>query len=234
MRVANNGTRDKGDSHMFTKTWLIDTLERAAFSFAEAFVAALVLTDLSSVKVALVAGGTALLATLKAALAARRSGTISPASVLRAGRHDDAGITRGSQARAHDARVRTSSGALRRSRAVAASALVGVLGAGGLALATAPAASAQVVQGASCSSRSAMVLQWGFTAVSANGSARGCSTNNPNNRICMTVALTRYGTTVARSGGCRYGAGSLSVSTPIVNRNAPMSAYQAVQTVYAP
>lgn len=64
------------------KTWAIDTIERAAFTAAETFLAVWVVTDSSTATSAAIAAVAAAAAVIKAALASRRTGTISPAGAL--------------------------------------------------------------------------------------------------------------------------------------------------------
>jgi hypothetical protein len=66
--------------------WLKDTVERVVFTFLEAFLAVVVASgqdwiDVSTAQAAAVAGGAAALAVLKAAIASRKTDTVSPASL---------------------------------------------------------------------------------------------------------------------------------------------------------
>ena len=70
---------------MFNTTWLRDTFERTVSTYLQAFVglvlaAGVTSFDVGTVKAAAVAAVPAALAVIKAALAARVPGTISPAS----------------------------------------------------------------------------------------------------------------------------------------------------------
>lgn len=63
--------------------WIRDTAERAGFTAAQAFLAVWVVTDQSTVRNAAVAALAAAIAVVKAAIAARRTGTMSPAGLIR-------------------------------------------------------------------------------------------------------------------------------------------------------
>lgn len=64
----------------YTERWLADMAERALWTAVQAFLATFSLTDLSTTRTAAVAAGAAVLAVIKAAVAARVTGTVSPAS----------------------------------------------------------------------------------------------------------------------------------------------------------
>lgn len=69
-----------------SSTWLKDTVERVLASFAGAFLTVIVAAgtdyvDVSTWKAAALAGGAAAFSVLKAAVAAARPNTISPASL---------------------------------------------------------------------------------------------------------------------------------------------------------
>jgi len=69
-----------------SRTWFIDTSERVLASFAGAFVTVVVAAgtdyvNVSTWKAAAIAGGAAAFSAIKGAIAAARSGTISPASL---------------------------------------------------------------------------------------------------------------------------------------------------------
>lgn len=64
------------------KNWLIDTTERAAFTALQAFLAAWVITDQSTVRNAALAALAAGIAVIKAGIASRRPDTLSPASMI--------------------------------------------------------------------------------------------------------------------------------------------------------
>ena len=68
--------------------WLKDTLERAAFTFAEAFIALVLAAgtdwlNLSTIRAAGIGALAAALAVVKAAIATRTPDTVSPASLAR-------------------------------------------------------------------------------------------------------------------------------------------------------
>lgn len=70
------------------RTWLIDTLERTFFTFVEAFLAVMLVTgtdwlDLSALRAAGISAIAAAAAVIKAAIASRMAGTISPASTVK-------------------------------------------------------------------------------------------------------------------------------------------------------
>lgn len=67
---------------MTLKAWALDTAERAGFTAAQAFLAVWIVTDQSTVRNAAVAAVAAAVAVLKAAVASRRTGTISPAGMF--------------------------------------------------------------------------------------------------------------------------------------------------------
>lgn len=67
---------------MTLKSWAADTAERAAFTAAQAFFAAWVITDQSTVRNAALAAVAAAIAVVKAAIASRRTATISPAGMF--------------------------------------------------------------------------------------------------------------------------------------------------------
>jgi len=67
------------------KQWFVDTVERAAFTFAETFIALMLATgtdwlNLSAARAAGIGALAAALAVIKAAIASRATSTISPAS----------------------------------------------------------------------------------------------------------------------------------------------------------
>lgn len=63
-----------------TYRWLADMAERSLWTGVQAFLAVFTVTDLSTARTAGVAAAAAILAVVKAAVAARIGGTISPAS----------------------------------------------------------------------------------------------------------------------------------------------------------
>lgn len=70
-----------------TRQWLIDSVERVALTFLEAFAAALLLGgqfDLSTAHAAALGGVGAALAVAKSIIAARFGGNLSPASLVSA------------------------------------------------------------------------------------------------------------------------------------------------------
>lgn len=67
---------------MFDRIWLRDTAERVIATALQTFLALVVVTDLPTLRTAVVAGVAAGLSALKAAIAARVPGTISPSSVV--------------------------------------------------------------------------------------------------------------------------------------------------------
>lgn len=68
---------------MLDPIWLRDTAERVIATAIQTFLALVLVTDLSSVKTAAVAGIAAGLSVLKAAVARKVPGTIGPASIAR-------------------------------------------------------------------------------------------------------------------------------------------------------
>jgi hypothetical protein len=64
------------------KLWILDTAERAAMTFAQAFLATFMIGDMTTVRTAGIAAAAAALSVIKSAIAARLYGTISPASVV--------------------------------------------------------------------------------------------------------------------------------------------------------
>lgn len=67
---------------MTWKAWALDTAERAGFTAAQAFLAAWVITDQSTVRNAALAAVAAGIAVVKAAVASRRAATVSPAAMF--------------------------------------------------------------------------------------------------------------------------------------------------------
>lgn len=70
------------------RQWLLDTAERAVFTFIEAFLAVMLVTgtdwlNLSALRAAGISAIAAAAAVIKAAIASRMAGTISPASVVK-------------------------------------------------------------------------------------------------------------------------------------------------------
>ena len=66
---------------MFTQKFMMDTAERAIATFAQAFIAAFVVADMATAKVACVAGLSAVLSMLKGIVATKR-GDAESASLL--------------------------------------------------------------------------------------------------------------------------------------------------------
>lgn len=70
-----------------SRTWLVDTAERALFTFLQAFIAIMLATlpenwlDVSALRAAAVGGLAAALAVIKAAIASRTVNAVSPASL---------------------------------------------------------------------------------------------------------------------------------------------------------
>ena len=70
-----------------TRQWVIDTIERAVFTFLQAFIAVMLATlpedwlNVSAIRAAAVGGLAAALAVVKAAIASRVPSSVSPASL---------------------------------------------------------------------------------------------------------------------------------------------------------
>lgn len=64
------------------KAWAADTIERLIWTFLQAFLATITLSDMSTLRTAAIAGAAAALSALKSAVAARFPDTLSPASVV--------------------------------------------------------------------------------------------------------------------------------------------------------